>query len=45
MSYLNIPRDDKEARLKQVMRNFQFFGAPAAIFCFVDQANGATSMV
>ena len=24
---LNIPRDDKEARLKQVMRNFQFFGA------------------
>ena len=37
---LNIPRDDKEARLKQVMRNFQFFDAPAALFCFVDKQMG-----
>ncbi|MDA8613520.1 nitroreductase [Gammaproteobacteria bacterium] len=37
---LGIPRDDKDARLKQVMRNFQFFGAPAAIFCFVDKQMG-----
>jgi len=37
---LNISRDDKEARLTQVMRNFEFFGAPAAIFCFVDKQMG-----
>ena len=37
---LGIPRDDKDARLKQVMRNFEFFGAPAAIFCFVDKQMG-----
>ena len=37
---LGIPRDDKEARLKQVMRNFEFFGAPAAIFCFIDKQMG-----
>ena len=37
---LNIPRDDKEARLKQVMRNFQFFDAPAALLCFVDKQMG-----
>jgi len=33
---LGIARDDKSARLTQVMQNFKFFGAPAAIFCFVD---------
>ena len=27
---LGIPREDKDARLQQVMRNFEFFGAPAA---------------
>ncbi len=37
---LGIPRDNKDARLKQVMRNFEFFGAPAAIFCFVDKQMG-----
>ena len=37
---LNIPRDDKEGRLHQVMKNFNFFGAPAAIFCFVDKIMG-----
>ena len=37
---LGIPRDDKDARLLQVMRNFEFFGAPAAIFCFVDKQMG-----
>ena len=37
---LGIPREDKDARLKQVMRNFEFFGAPAAIFCFVDKQMG-----
>jgi nitroreductase len=37
---LGISRDDKEGRLNQVMRNFKFFGAPAAIFCFVDKQMG-----
>ncbi|MDB2357149.1 nitroreductase [Gammaproteobacteria bacterium] len=37
---LGIPREDKDARLQQVMRNFQFFGAPAALFCFVDKQMG-----
>jgi nitroreductase len=39
-SLLGIPREDKEARIKQVMKNFEFFGAPAAIFCFVDRQMG-----
>ena len=37
---LGIPREDKDARLQQVMRNFEFFGAPAAIFCFIDKQMG-----
>ena len=37
---LNISRDDKEARFMQVLKNFEFFGAPAAIFCFVDRQMG-----
>ena len=37
---LGIPREDKDARLKQVMRNFEFFGAPAALFCFIDKQMG-----
>ena len=37
---LGISRDDKEGRIKQVMRNFEFFGAPAALFCFVDKQMG-----
>lgn len=39
-SLLGIPREDKEARIKQVMKNFEFFGAPSAIFCFVDRQMG-----
>lgn len=39
-SLLGIPREDKEARIKQAMKNFEFFGAPAAIFCFVDRQMG-----
>ena len=38
---LGIPREDKDARLQQVMRNFEFFGAPAALFCFVDKQMGS----
>ncbi len=37
---LGIGRDDKSGRLNQVMKNFEFFGAPAALFCFVDRQMG-----
>ncbi|MDB2665943.1 nitroreductase [Gammaproteobacteria bacterium] len=37
---LGISRDDKEGRIQQVMQNFTFFGAPAALFCFVDKEMG-----
>jgi len=37
---LDIPRENKDARIQQVMKNFEFFGAPAAIFCFVDKQMG-----
>jgi len=37
---LSISREDKEARFMQVLKNFEFFGAPAAIFCFVDRQMG-----
>ena len=39
-SLLGIPREDKDRRFKQIKRNFSFFGAPAAIFCFVDKQMG-----
>ncbi|MEZ5551351.1 MAG: nitroreductase [Pseudomonadales bacterium] len=37
---LGIPREDRSARLKRLMENYNFFGAPAAIFCFVDRQMG-----
>ena len=37
---LGIPRDDKPARLRWFARNFQFFGAPMALFCSVDRRMG-----
>tara|TARA_B110000008_G_scaffold152194_1_gene153415 strand:- start:597 stop:1088 length:492 start_codon:yes stop_codon:yes gene_type:complete len=37
---LGISREDKDGRLNQVMENFKFFGAPAALFCFVDNQMG-----
>lgn len=37
---LGIPREDKNGRIEQVMKNFQFFGAPCALFCFVDRQMG-----
>ena len=39
-SLLGIPREDKDARVNQVLKNFTFFGAPAAIFCFIDKTMG-----
>ena len=37
---LGIGRNDKDARIAQVMENFRFFGAPCAFFCFVDRQMG-----
>lgn len=37
---LGIPREDKAARFAHLGRNFEFFGAPAAIFCLVDRIMG-----
>ena len=37
---LGIEREDKEARINQVLKNFNFFGAPAALFCFIDKGMG-----
>jgi nitroreductase len=39
-SLLGIPREDKEARINQVLKNFNFFGAPVGIFCFIDKTMG-----
>ena len=37
---LGIPHEDEDARIAQVMKNFEFFGAPCAFFCFVDRQMG-----
>ncbi|MGJ7541633.1 nitroreductase [Variovorax sp. LT1R16] len=37
---LDIPREDKAARLQWFGRNYQFFGAPLALFCSVDRRMG-----
>ena len=37
---LNISREDKAARFAHLARNFEFFGAPSAFFCFVDRQMG-----
>ncbi|NMD24276.1 MAG: nitroreductase, partial [Actinobacteria bacterium] len=37
---LGIEREDKAGRLRQFAHNGDFFGAPAALFCFVDRQMG-----
>lgn len=37
---LGIPREDKAARLAQLARNGDFFGAPCGLFCFTDRIMG-----
>lgn len=37
---LGIPREDKMRRLQWFARNFQFFGAPVALFCSVARTMG-----
>ena len=39
-SLIGIKRDDKTGRLNQMLKNFEFFGAPAGLFCFVDKQMG-----
>ncbi len=34
---LGIPREDKPARLRNVARNFEFFGAPVGLFFVIDR--------
>jgi nitroreductase len=38
---VNIPRDDRQARLRQFARNYQFFGAPVGLFFAIDRRMGA----
>jgi nitroreductase len=42
---LGIERTDRAARDRQMRRNFEFFGAPAAIFVFVHEGLGAYSVL
>jgi len=37
---LGIPREDRRGRIQRLMENYKFFGAPSALFCFVDQQMG-----
>lgn len=37
---IGVGRDDKAGRLEQFARNGDFFGAPAALFCYIDKAMG-----
>jgi nitroreductase len=37
---MSIPREDKAARLRWFARNYQFFGAPMALFCSIDRRMG-----
>jgi nitroreductase len=37
---LGIPREDKAARLRRMSANYDFFGAPAGLFCYVDRQMG-----
>ena len=37
---LGIPREDKAGRAAWFARNFEFFGAPVGLFCYVDRDHG-----
>jgi nitroreductase len=37
---LGIPREDKTARLQQLARNYEFFGAPVGLFFLLDRSLG-----
>ncbi len=38
---IGVPRDGKAARYRQYARNYEFFGAPAALFFARDKSHGA----
>ncbi|MES4904543.1 MULTISPECIES: nitroreductase [unclassified Streptomyces] len=38
---LGIPREDLEARQRAASANWDCFGAPAALFCYIDRAMGS----
>lgn len=38
--HVGIPREDREARRRWFARNFMFFGAPVALFCYVSRTMG-----
>ena len=40
-SALQIPREDKDGRLRQFAHNFEFFGAPVGAFCYIDRQMGS----
>jgi nitroreductase len=37
---VGIPRDEKAARMRFFARNYAFFGAPMALFCYLDRQMG-----
>ncbi len=37
---IGVARDDKAGRFAQFAKNLDFFGAPAAFFCFIDRVMG-----
>nr|WP_207791337.1 nitroreductase [Sphingosinicella soli] len=37
---IGIPREDRDARRRWFARNFMFFGAPVALFCYVSRTMG-----
>lgn len=37
---MGLPREDKAARRRFFARNYNFFGAPLALFCFIDRSMG-----
>lgn len=37
---LGVPREDKAGRLRQLARNYQFFGAPVGLFFVIDRQMG-----
>src|SRR5260370_33991888 len=42
---VGTPRENKIARARLFANNYQFFGAPLALFCYVDRQNGTAAMV
>jgi nitroreductase len=37
---LGIPREDKRGRVLQFARNYEMFGAPVGLFCYIDRRMG-----